>query len=356
MSGSPIFELLERSQERFNDKKLLICGDVLDEQILKLTRFAKQATVLVDNFITAKAMAALLGQELLDNSFNQSISYKHINVKFAPVEIASEELETFDTMLIILGKNKQLTLKLLSLMQSHLEKDATIYIAGENAGGGKSAGSLLKATGESVKVDLARKCTLFAAKYAKPFPEYKDPEIITVSTCGRKFKLMQDPAVFSQGRLDEGSAMLLYALKEASIKSDALDLGCGCGIIGLCLRHLGFSYVTSSDVSAQALYLSFKNAELNGIDGVEYRCADMLKGLGQYSLIAVNPPFHRGIATTTAPAINMMLSAPEHLNDGGKMYLVSNSHLGYEKYLKEAFNEVDIVKENPRYKVFKTSK
>ena len=52
----------------------------------------------------------------------------------------------------------------------------------------------------------------------------------------------------------------------------------------------------------------------------------------------------------------MMLSAPEHLNDGGKMYLVSNSHLGYEKYLKEAFNEVDIVKENPRYKVFKTSK
>ena len=33
----------------------------------------------------------------------------------------------------------------------------------------KAQALILKATGESVKVDLARKCTLFAAKYAKPF-------------------------------------------------------------------------------------------------------------------------------------------------------------------------------------------
>lgn len=350
MSGSPIYELLERSLERFTDRRLLICGDILDEQLLKLTRYTKSATVLVDNYITAQAMAALLGQTL-DSSCEQNINYKHINICYAPLE--SAKLEKFDTLLLILGKNKQLTLKLLSNLQAHLEPNSLIYIAGENAGGGKSAGSLLNPTGESFKLDLARKCTLFMAQYQQPFPEWQQDKPISVGACGFKFKLYQDPTVFSQGRLDEGTAMLLYAIRDANITHKALDLGCGCGIVGLCLKRLGHLEVTASDVSAQALYLSSKNAELNDIEGINYQSADMLKELDSFDLIAVNPPFHRGLATTTAPTIRMIQEAPAHLNQGGAMYLVANSHLPYDKYLKEAFSSISIVKENPRYKVYK---
>lgn len=350
MSGSPIYELLDRSSERFVDRRLLICGDVLDEQLLKLARYTKNTTVLVDNYVTAQAMAALLGQTL-DSSCEQTVSYKHINICY--VSLDKIKLDKFDTLLIILGKNKQSTLKLLSLMQRHLDPNSLIYIAGENAGGGKSAGNLLKPAGESIKLDLARKCSLFMAQYQKPFPQWKDSEPINVDACGFKFKLYQDPAVFSQGRLDEGTAMLLYALCEAEQTQNALDLGCGCGIVGMCLKRLGHLKITASDISAQALYLSCKNAKLNDIDGIIYRSADMLKALDSYDLIAVNPPFHRGIATTIAPTLRMIQEAPAHLNKGGVMYMVANGHLPYEKYLKDSFNNVSIVKENPRYKVYK---
>lgn len=354
MSGSPIFELLERSQERFAERRLLICGDVLDEQLLKLTRYTQSATVLVDNFVTAQSMAALLAQKFEPHSLCQSVEYKHIKVCFSALELAP--LDKFDTLLIILGKNKQLTQKLLAKLQKFLEIGAHIYIAGENAGGGKSANSFLKPTGECVKLDLARKCTLFMAQYQNPFADFEQKEPINVGACGEKFKLYQDPAVFSQGRLDEGTAMLLYALREAPLVHTALDLGCGCGIVGLCLKSLGHLHVTSSDVSAQALYLSQENAKLNGIDGIEYLASDMLKDLGSFDMIAVNPPFHRGLVTTTAPTLKMIADAPQHLNAQGVMYLIANGHLGYDKYLKQAFSHVVIVKENPRYKVYKCTK
>ncbi len=350
MSGSPIYELLERSLERFVDRRLLICGDVLDEQLLKLARYTKNTTVLVDNYITAQAMAALVGQTF-DSSCEQTINYKHLNICYISLE--NVKLDKFDTLLIILGKNKQLTLKLLSVLQNHLEPNSLIYIAGENAGGGKSAGNLLKPTGESIKLDLARKCSLFMAQYQNPFPQWKSSELINVDACGFKFKLYQDPAVFSQGRLDEGTSMLLHALCEAKLAQNALDLGCGCGIVGLCLKRLGHLKITSSDISAQALYLSCKNAKLNNIDGISYQSADMLKELDSYDLIAVNPPFHRGIATTIAPTLKMIQDAPAHLNKGGVMYMVANGHLPYEKYLKDSFNTVHTIKENQRYKVYK---
>ena len=98
MSGSPIYELLERSLERFVDRRLLICGDVLDEQLLKLARYTKNTTVLVDNYITAQAMAALVGQTF-DSSCEQTINYKHLNICYISLE--NVKLDKFDTLLIM---------------------------------------------------------------------------------------------------------------------------------------------------------------------------------------------------------------------------------------------------------------
>ena len=191
------------------------------------------------------------------------------------------------------------------------------------------------------------------AQYQNPFADFEQKEPINVGACGEKFKLYQDPAVFSQGRLDEGTTMLLYALREEPLVT-ALDLGCGCGIVGLCLKSLGHLHVTSSDVSAQALYLSQENAKLNGIDGIEYLASDMLKDLASFDMIAVNPPFHRGLVTTTAPTLKMIADAPQHLNAQGVMYLVANGHLGYDKYLKQALAFSCCNRQRkPRYKVYK---
>ena len=345
---SPLFELLERSSSRFENRNLLVVGEILDEQLLKLAKETKQAFFVIDNFVTANSMAAMLGQSL-DAVYSQTISYKHITVAYAPLEKVLKDINEVDLVLVLLSKNKQATIKTLSC----LKENTTILLAGENSGGGKSAGSLLKPCGEVIKLDLARKCTLFGAQFQTPFPKFKTPPTIEISTCGTKFKIEQDPLVFAQGRLDEGTSMLLYALAEQSPCENVLDLGCGCGIVGIFLRSLGFKQILSSDVSAQALFLAQKNAQNNNLDDISYRSADMLENLGKFNLIAVNPPFHRGLLTTTTPTLNMISKAPEHLTPQGVMFLVANAHLPYMDSLKQAFKNVTIVKENTRYKVYR---
>jgi 16S rRNA (guanine1207-N2)-methyltransferase len=54
--------------------------------------------------------------------------------------------------------------------------------------------------------------------------------------------------------------MLIECLKDLTPFGTALDLGCGCGVVGLVLSKLGFKNVTSTDVSAAAIELTKENA------------------------------------------------------------------------------------------------
>ena len=206
------------------------------------------------------------------------------------------------------------------------------------------------------KIDLARKCTLFKAIYEQDFNTYKAPAAIDVEVMGHKLSLNQDSAVFSLGKLDAGTRMLTEALEEVIPQGHALDLGCGCGVVGIALLKAGFKNVSFADVSASALALTRDNIEKNGVnEGAEIVASDMLNGHDKYSLIAVNPPFHQGISTTTAPTVNMIMSAKDHLTKDGVFYMVANSHLGYDEVLLENFSKVTIVKNSSTFIVYKAS-
>ena len=320
MANSPVYELLERNREIFVNRNLIIAGDVLDPMILSLVKNSTHATVICDNYVVCKAMAAMIGQSLTSD-FPQVITYKHVD--------------------------------LINLLEAKLEKGAYIYTAGANDGGGKSADSLLKPLGATLKIDLARKCTLFKAIFENEVNTYSEPKDIDVTVGDISIKLHQDTAVFSQGKLDKGTEQLLSCLKKIVPQGKALDLGCGCGVVGIFLSKLGFKDITSSDVSAAALHLTEKNTQLNNVSDVKTIAADMLSGLDKYDVIAVNPPFHVGISTTTAPTVNMIINAPEHLNNGGVLYMVANSHLGYGEILKQNFSSVEILNSSNTFTVYK---
>ncbi len=352
MANSPVFELLERNQEIFDGRKLIIAGDVLDPMILSLVKNCAHASVICDNFVTCKAMAAMIGQSL-NTEFPQKISYKHVDLFFSDIESAAEKIEEADTLLIMLSKAKQQTVKLLNILQHKIKKDGYIYTAGSNDGGAKSADSLLKPMGATRKVDLARKCTLFKAIFETPIDTYKKPADISAEINSVRLKLHQDTAVFSLGKLDKGTELLLQSISNIVPQGKALDLGCGCGVVGIYLSKLGFKDITSSDVSAAALHLTQMNIRENDIEDIKVVAADMLSGLDKYDVIAVNPPFHVGITTTTAPTVNMIINATEHLNKGGTLYMVANSHLGYGEILKQNFSSVEIIKSSNTFTVFK---
>lgn len=354
-ASSPIFELLERNQDIFDNKDVVIVGDILDPMVLSLIKQSKSAVLVCDNYVVCKSMAAMIGQSL-DNSIKTIVEYKHVKLVFAPIEDALKEINHIDSLVVLLSKSKQQTLKLINSLKGKYTADTSIYTAGANDGGGKSADSILKVIGLTRKVDLARKCTLFKCTVDNSFNTYTAPKDICVSPLGISIKLKQDVAVFSQGKLDNGTAMLIESLKDITPQGKALDLGCGCGVVGITLSKLGFKDVTSSDISATALTLTKENAKLNECNDIQVVASDMLSSLGNFDVIAVNPPFHVGITTTTAPTVNMIITSKDHLNEGGVMYLVANAHLHYEKYLEETFSKVEIVKKSTTFIVYKATR
>ena len=195
------------------------------------------------------------------------------------------------------------------------------------------------------------KCTLFAVKPASPFSPLKAcPDI-----CYENLQLKQKYGVFSQGRVDEGTSLLLKNLPQNLNGLKVLDLGCGCGIIGLYLAKKGAS-VTFSDISAEALFLAELNAKENGLkESCEFKASFMLDDAPSFDVIATNPPFHEGIKKAEKVTLEMIKEAPNHLNKGGALYLVGNSFLNYGPTLEEAFEKVTVIESNKRFSVFKAS-
>ncbi|MGN0903446.1 MAG: methyltransferase [Succinivibrio sp.] len=353
----PVTQLLERNADIFYKRNIILTGDLYDASVLALVKNSEKAYIVCDNFITFETMAAMMGVAV-DNSCPQKVEYKHVELYFDSPENAAAKIKDADTLVLLVSKNQQQSVKLLNLFKSSLKAESIIYTAGSNDGGGKSADSMLKVAGLTRKADTARKCTLFKTILNSDFNTYTAPSSISVKVLGEQLKLKQDDAVFSKGRIDNGTALLLDAIGLSHTKDPGkvLDLGCGCGVVGIALAKHGAMDVTCTDVSAAALLLTKENAVFNSVPYIKVQSSDMLNGTGVYDLIAVNPPFHVGLNTTTAPAVNMIINAKDHLTDGGKMFLVANSHLGYEKILKENFKDVRVVKSTNAFVVYLATK
>lgn len=53
-ANSPVFELLQRNEDEFVGRDLIIAGDILDPMVFSLVKRAHSATVIVDNFVVCK--------------------------------------------------------------------------------------------------------------------------------------------------------------------------------------------------------------------------------------------------------------------------------------------------------------
>ena len=145
--------------------------------------------------------------------------------------------------------------------------------------------------------------------------------------------------VFNTNRLDDGTRLLLRTLERTigrplarpgiQTRGAAIDLGCGSGIIATWLAQR--DYVTTAiDISMMALLSTRMTARANGVQ-VDARRRDGLFGVspGSIDLIACNPPFHRGPAKDSGPALEWIAQARDVLREGGEMWTVFNSHLPY---------------------------
>jgi 16S rRNA G1207 methylase RsmC len=160
----------------------------------------------------------------------------------------------------------------------------------------------------------------FTADPSVPFERQR----FTASVWGRSLTLVSGSGVFSAGRLDPGTAVLLRET-EPPAAGRVLDLGCGYGVIGLGIAAAGEAVVTGVEVNERAVLLANENAVTLGLaDRFAAFAPDAVPDGVTFDELWSNPPIRIGKAALHA----LLLAWLPRLAPGGRAVMVVGRNLG----------------------------
>lgn len=175
---------------------------------------------------------------------------------------------------------------------------------------------------------------------------------VTVPVAGRELRLTAAGGVFSAGRLDLGTSVLLHKAPLPRRAGRYLDLGCGYGPIAAALAvSAPAATVYAVDVNTRALDLVAGNAAAIGaFDRIVPALPDAVPGDVMFDEIWSNPPVRIG-----KPALHAMLDRwLDRLVPGGTAYLVVARNLGADslhRWLAESGRQVERLAGQKGYRV-----
>lgn len=172
---------------------------------------------------------------------------------------------------------------------------------------------------------------------------------------GLRLELETDAGVFSAGRLDPGTRILLDTVPAPPPSGDLLDLGCGYGPLAVVLAARSpHARVWAVDVNRRALELCARNAERSGLANVRCAAPDDRGLPGTLDLIWSNPPLRIG-----KQVLHELLTGwLARLNPGGSAYLVVQRHLGSDslhRWLEDAGWPVTRIASRAGYRVLRVA-
>ena len=165
----------------------------------------------------------------------------------------------------------------------------------------------------------------------------EDPEVpsarkrIDVSLPDGSFSIETDTGVFSHGRVDSGTKVLLMEAPALPASGNVLDLGCGAGPIAMTMaRRSPESSVWAVDVNERARQLTRDNASALGLTNVTVASPDEVPDSVIFDVIWSNPPIKVG-KQELHDLLNRWLA---RLSPDGYAVFVVNKNLGSDSLAK----------------------
>lgn len=262
---------------------------------------------------------------------------------------------SFASAVLFLPKSRELTDYLLQALAARLA-GGLLFLVGEKRGGIERAAKQLAAYGKPRKLDSARHCQLWqvTVDQAPAVPDLQGlAQRYELPLSDGPLQVLSLPGVFSHGRLDRGSALLLEQLDNLPA-GHLLDFGCGAGVLGAVLkRRYPQSQVSLLDVDAFAVESSRLTLAANGLQ------ADVIAGdgidaaPGELAAIITNPPFHQGVHTDYQASEHLLRQAASHLQRCGELRLVANSFLKYPPLIEQHLGACQTLKDAEGFRIYR---
>ncbi len=266
--------------------------------------------------------------------------------------------QPFDSAVLFLPKSRELTDYLLGTLAASLE-GRLLYLVGEKRAGVERAAKQLAAFGEARKLDSARHCQLWQVRVQNT---PKAPELhalaqqFTLDLAEGPLKVTSLPGVFSHGRLDRGTALLLDHLDNLP-SGRLLDFGCGAGIIGATLKkRYPDSDIVLLDVDAFAVESSRMTLAANGLEAQVIAGDGIDAAPAHCAAIVSNPPFHQGVHTHYQASETLLQRAAEHLQPGGELRLVANAFLKYPPLIEAHLGRCETLIHADGFRIYRASR
>jgi 16S rRNA (guanine1207-N2)-methyltransferase len=172
---------------------------------------------------------------------------------------------------------------------------------------------------------------------------------------GFDLRLQTQPGVFAHRELDEGTRLLIEAMR-VSPTARVLDWGCGYGAIGIVAARLATrGHVTLVDADVRATRLAQRNLELNDVENAEVVLGDGVHDLPpktRFDVILSNPPTHSGREVLD----DLVASAYKALRPRGQFYLVINRLLSLRRQVDSVFGNSETVARHKGFVVIRAVK
>lgn len=291
-----------------------------------------------------------------DETTRRTLAARGIPARF---DAFPDPRESWAAAVLSLPREKELVDALAHALAAGARDGAVLLAAGETRAGARSAAARLETRFGSVrKIDSARHCVLYecAEPRRAPFEASAYERRWTLAHPGGDLEIRSFPGVFSHGRLDDGTALLLEQLDALLERHPAtvLDVGCGAGVIGAALLRAdpGLRLVCA-DSSALALAATRATLAANGLEAI-LTAADGLRGVtGRFELIVSNPPFHAGHRQRSDLGSGVFDGVADVLAPGGRLVLVVNRHLPWRDWLDRTFGGHEVIAADRRYQVLR---
>jgi 16S rRNA (guanine1207-N2)-methyltransferase len=273
--------------------------------------------------------------------------------------------EGWDTILLIIPKERRFSRSLLMASRDLLKPGGRLLLAGPTRKGAKAViKDAAKLFGNATvlgyrshqRVALCRKIS--AALPALPI-EFQQTgissdsiHVILTETSYGPLELETHPGIFSWESIDEGTQFLLNHL-EIKPGDRVWDVGCGYGVIGLSSALAGANAIVMTDTNLLAVDYAKKNAGRNQLsenvrvfpaDGLEkppiFPPDIHLPDLSGYNIIVSNPAFHQGHQVDKSMADKLIAQASQILAPDGRLVMVANRFLNYDRQLQNYFSRV----------------